>query len=61
MKQIICFLFGHKWTSKAIKGEKPTGELRMDEFIANFIDYTKLYCDRCGEESKLNSRLTQKQ
>jgi hypothetical protein len=53
MKQLICFLFGHKWTSKAMKDEKPSGPLNID----SFRDYAKMYCDRCGRVSKLNDRL----
>ena len=52
MKRILCFFLGHEWTSKSIKGVKI-------ESISyeNFKDYAKLYCGRCGCESKLNKRL----
>lgn len=53
MKRIICFLFGHKWTCKAMKGIKPSGTLNMD----SFRDHAKMYCDRCGKVSKLNKQL----
>lgn len=53
MKQIICFFLGHKWTSKALKGLPP----KMPPSMANFADHAKMYCDRCGKYSSLNSRL----
>lgn len=54
-KLFICWFSGHKWTCNAEKGIPPTQEQihRAD----GFFDYAKMYCDRCGVESKLNSRL----
>lgn len=55
MKWITCFLFGHKWTSKAQKGFPPKEE--QIKSVNGFADYAKMFCDRCGYESKLNKRL----
>jgi hypothetical protein len=55
IKLFTCFIAGHKWTSKAAKNIPPTEtELRS---YAGFKHYAKMYCDRCGKESKLNNRL----
>jgi hypothetical protein len=53
--RLICFIFDHKWTSKAMKGIKPT-ETELKSYTG-FKHYAKMYCDRCGTESKLNNRL----
>lgn len=55
IKILTCFITGHKWTGKAMKNIKPTEtELKSH---AGFKSYAKMYCDRCGKESKLNNRL----
>lgn len=55
MKKLICFFFGHKWTCKAEKGLSPTDD--QIKTVQGFVNYAKMYCDRCGHESKLNNRL----
>jgi len=55
IKRIICFLTDHKWTSKAMKEIAPT-ETELKSYTG-FKHYAKMYCDRCGTESKLNKRL----
>lgn len=55
MKRLLCFLFGHKWTCRAQKGILPTE--RQISTREGFAEYAKMYCDRCGHESKLNERL----
>lgn len=52
---LTCLITGHKWTSKAAKGIKPNNSKL--NFQESFKEYAKMYCDRCGKESKLNSRL----
>jgi hypothetical protein len=52
---ITCFIFGHKWTSNAAQGIKPNNPKL--NFKESFKEYAKMYCDRCGTESKLNNRL----
>lgn len=50
--KLKCFLLCHEWTSKYMQGIKPTqNEL---ESIDGFWHYAKMYCKRCGTESKLN-------
>jgi hypothetical protein len=54
-KILACFIFGHKWTSKAMKNIQPNEtELKACD---GFKSYAKMYCDRCGKDSKLNNRL----
>lgn len=53
--RLICFIFDHKWTSKAMKGIKPT-DAELNSYTG-YKHYAKMYCDRCGKESKLNNRL----
>jgi hypothetical protein len=55
LKLLTCLIAGHKWTSKGMKNIPPTEtELRS---YTGFKHYAKMYCDRCGKESKLNNRL----
>lgn len=54
IKKIICYLFGHKWTSKATRGEKPD---MTKGLIESFKEQAHMYCERCGYSSKLNNRL----
>lgn len=55
IKLLTCFIAGHKWTSKAMKNIKPT-QIELNT-LEGFKHYAKMYCDRCGKESKLNNRL----
>jgi hypothetical protein len=55
LNRLICFITDHKWTSKAMKGIKPT-ETELKSYTG-FKHYAKMYCDRCGKDSKLNKRL----
>lgn len=55
--KFICLFRGHKWTSAAMQGKKPTDEqLKYGGFLG-FKDYAKMYCERCGHVSKLNNLL----
>lgn len=45
---------GHDWTCAAKKGIKPTKEQLKSTTLEGFNDYAKMYCDRCGEISKLS-------
>jgi hypothetical protein len=49
LRAITCFIFGHKWTSKAMKNIPPTEtELRS---YTEFKHYAKMYCDRRGKDA----------
>ena len=55
LQKLKCYFAGHKWTCLAQKGIKATDQqLKSYE---GFKDYAKMFCDRCGHESKLNARL----
>jgi len=51
---VLCKLFGlHEWTCAYNEGVKPTKE-QLDKGFEGFKEYSKMYCSRCGKESKLN-------
>ena len=53
-KIILCYIFSeHNWTCKAMEEIQPTEEeaINLEE---GFKSYAKMYCKRCGKESKLN-------
>ena len=57
---IQCKLFGlHNWTSKGLKKEKLilTTDMNGDEITKVMEDYSRMYCDRCELDSKLNHRI----
>jgi hypothetical protein len=53
-KKLLCFFIGHKWTSKSLRNEPVDTEAIKQDLMKSFYDYAKLYCARCGKESKLN-------
>lgn len=54
---ISCKVFNlHDWTSSALK-DIPPNKNQLDSGLEGFSDYAKMYCDRCGKESKLNSKI----
>jgi hypothetical protein len=55
-KSIWCAIVVHQWTCKAMQGIEPTQE-ELDAGLEGFKQYSKMYCARCGKESKLNNRL----
>lgn len=56
LKYLLCFICGHDWTCHASKGIQPT-EKQLADRHEGFKDYSKMYCDRCGKQSKLNDVL----
>lgn len=55
IKRFVCWFRGHDWTCAAQQGIPPTRQ-QMDK-IDGYKDYAKMYCARCGKESKLNNLL----
>jgi len=55
IKQWLCGLFLHKWTSAAEEGIKPT-EAQLNGGIEGFYDYATMYCRICKYESRLNKK-----
>lgn len=57
MKSLItklkCCLLGHKWTANVEKKIPPTDK-QLRSGIEGFWDYARMYCDRCGKQSRLN-------
>ncbi len=50
----LCFVVGdHDWTSAVNEGFKPTPK-QLNDGVAGFNDYAKMYCSRCGKLSDLN-------
>lgn len=43
----------HQWTSAHQEGIKPTKE-QLESGVFGFKKYAKMYCKRCGHESKYN-------
>ena len=57
IRLLFCHIFKlHKWTCDAEKGIPPTKE-QLENNITGFYDYAKMYCDRCGIESKLSKEV----
>ena len=62
MKKILCFIFGHRWTSpeleKEIKESKPGQLPTIVEMSGQSLrDHFTLTCKRCGSPSKHNKML----
>ena len=56
INRLICFIIGHDWTNKAMKGVAPDSA-EISNGLEGFYHYAKMYCGRCGVESEYNSRL----
>jgi len=57
-RTILCDLLGDhcgQWTSAAEQGIPPTPE-QVKAGYEGFKEYAKMYCRRCGRESKLNRK-----
>ncbi len=50
LQKIYCWIFFHDWTCKAEQGIAP-------QIGESFYEYTKMYCKRCGNVSKLSEGL----
>jgi len=57
---ILCTLHGHDWTSNSQKGIKPTKQ-QIDKGWEGFIEYSTMWCDRCGKVHKPLRRPTENQ
>lgn len=47
LKQKLCGMYTHKWTSAFEEGVPIDKEL-IDKGIEGFNEYSKMYCKRCG-------------
>lgn len=52
---LACNLLGdHDWTSAVMEGQDKPTQKQIDDGIAGFYDYAKMYCKRCGTVSELS-------
>lgn len=53
----LCYMWGfHDWTAKALRGElvDMTKVYSDDDFKDAYYDNLRMYCSKCGKESRLN-------
>ena len=55
MRRLLCLIGDHDWTCAAKEEIKPT-PLQLKTGLEGIKDYVKMYCKRCGKQSKLNSK-----
>lgn len=50
--RLRCLLGDHDWTCKAEQGIRPTKK-ELEDPLAGFAEYSKMYCKNCGKVSEL--------
>ena len=54
--KFLCMIGDHEWTGDALKGIPPSNwvvEVAKTDPVEGFKQYSRMYCDRCGQRSNL--------